>query len=70
VIKSIDSAKTQIHMLAYSFTSAPVVHALLNAKKRGVDVQIVVDYKSNVSEDRSGKAHAALSSLKNAGISY
>jgi phosphatidylserine/phosphatidylglycerophosphate/cardiolipin synthase-like enzyme len=68
VLKSINASKKSIRMLAYSFTSAPVVSALLAAKKRGVDVQIVVDYKNNVSLDKSGKARAAMSALVNAGI--
>jgi phosphatidylserine/phosphatidylglycerophosphate/cardiolipin synthase-like enzyme len=55
-------------MLAYSFTSAPVVQALLNAKKRGVDIKLVVDQKSNVSEGHSEKSRSALSSLSTAGI--
>lgn len=67
VIKVIDSARHDIHVLAYSFTSAPVVEALLRAKKRGVDVKVVADEKSNISEDKSGKARAALSALVNAG---
>jgi len=53
VAKVIDSAKSELRVLAYSFTSAPVTAALLRAKKRGVDVRAVVDHKSNVSEDRS-----------------
>lgn len=68
VIKAIDSAKTQIRMLTYSFTSAPVVAALVRAKKRNVDVALVVDYKNNISEDRSGKARAALGTVSTAGI--
>jgi phosphatidylserine/phosphatidylglycerophosphate/cardiolipin synthase-like enzyme len=68
VVKVIDSSKRELRVLAYSFTSAPVVAALLRAKKRGVDVQLVADYKNNVSEDRNGKSRAALSALANAGV--
>lgn len=68
VIKVIDSAKQSIRMLTYSFTSAPVAAALLRAKKRGVDVAMVVDAKNNLSEDRSGKARHALNAVANAGI--
>lgn len=71
IIKVINSAAREqngeILMLAYSFTSAPVVQALLNAMKQGVTVRLVADYKNNVSQDRSGKARAALSALKTAG---
>lgn len=68
VIKVINSANRDIRMLAYSFTSVPVVQALLNAKHRGVDIKLVVDQKNNESQDRSGKARAALSALSNAGV--
>jgi len=68
VVKVADSARTELRILAYSFTSAPVTAALLRAKKRGVDVRLVADEKNNVTEDRSGKARAALSALVNAGV--
>jgi phosphatidylserine/phosphatidylglycerophosphate/cardiolipin synthase-like enzyme len=67
VIKVIDSARTELRVLSYSFTSAPVTQALLRARHRGVDVKLVADQNNNTSEDRSGKARAALSSLLNAG---
>ena len=68
VIKVIDSAKSELRILSYSFTSAPITAASLRARHRGVDVRLVADQKNNVSEDRSGKARAALSALVNAGI--
>jgi len=68
VIRAIDSARTSVRLLAYSFTSAPVTEALLRAKKRGVDIALVVDHKNNLSQDRSGKARAALGALVTAGI--
>ncbi len=43
VVKVIDSAKSSIRVLAYSFTSAPIARALVAAHKRGVDVKVVVD---------------------------
>lgn len=67
VIKVLDSAKSSIRLQAYSFTSAPVVSALLRAKKRGVDVAIVVDEKSNMA-DGNAKSKSALSSLATAGV--
>jgi phosphatidylserine/phosphatidylglycerophosphate/cardiolipin synthase-like enzyme len=68
VVKVIDSARHDIRMLTYSFTSAPVTRALLRAKKRGVDVKLVADERNNEAQDRSGKARAALSALANASI--
>ncbi len=67
VVKVIDSARSEIEVLAYSFTSAPVVEALVRAKKRGVAVSLVADYKTNVSEEGKGKSRAALSTLADAG---
>ena len=68
VLKVINSATREIRVLAYGFTSADVVEALLAAKKRGVDIQVAVDHRSNVTEDQSGKARHALTALVNAGI--
>ena len=67
VLKVIGSARSEIRMMTYSLTSAPVVEALIAARRRDVDVAIVSDYKNNVAEDKSGKARAALSALVNAG---
>ena len=68
VVKVIQSAKKTIQLSAYSFTSPIVTQALINAKRRGVDVAIVVDHKGNITEDRRGKSHIALNLLANAGI--
>lgn len=46
IIKTIKDAKKTIRVAAYSFTSAPIAQALLDAKKHGIDVKIVLD-KSN-----------------------
>lgn len=67
VVKVIDSAKNSIRLAAYSFTSAPVVKALIAAKKRGVDVGVIVDYKQNVQMD-NGAGRAALNLLVKNGI--
>lgn len=68
VLKVIGSSKRQIRMLAYSLTSAPVVSALIAAKKRGVDVAVVADHRQNTGTGGGGKARAALNALVNAGI--
>ncbi|MBY0243994.1 MAG: phospholipase D family protein [Sphingobacteriaceae bacterium] len=47
VLKGINSAHKSIHVAAYSFTSKPIAEALLAASKRGVDVKVVADEKSN-----------------------
>jgi phosphatidylserine/phosphatidylglycerophosphate/cardiolipin synthase-like enzyme len=43
IIKEIDSATAEILIQAYSFTSAPIAKALLNAHKRGVKVEAILD---------------------------
>jgi len=43
IIKEIDKAKTSILVQAYSFTSAPIAKALLEAYKRGVRVEVMLD---------------------------
>ena len=48
IIEQIDNAKSEILIQAYSFTSAPIAKALVNAHKRGVHVEIILD-KSNKS---------------------
>jgi phosphatidylserine/phosphatidylglycerophosphate/cardiolipin synthase-like enzyme len=44
--KAIREARRSVHVQAYSFTSAPIAKALLEAKKRGVHVEVILD-KSN-----------------------
>ncbi len=43
VVKEINQARRQIRVMAYSFTSAPIGRALIRARRRGVDVQVVID---------------------------
>lgn len=47
----IDGAKESLFIQAYSFTSAPIAHAILEAKKRGVGVNIILD-KSQVKNNQ------------------
>jgi phosphatidylserine/phosphatidylglycerophosphate/cardiolipin synthase-like enzyme len=64
VVRAITSARSNIAVAAYSFTSPAVAKALLNARKRGVDVRVVVDENGN----RSKASIAALNLIANAGI--
>lgn len=64
VVEVIQKAEHQILLMGYSFTSPNVVRALIAAKKRGVDVQIVLDARGN--EGKSSKA--AMNLIDNAGI--
>lgn len=64
IIKAIQSAQNNIKIMAYSFTSKPVVKALISAHHQGVNIAIVAD-SSNI-KNKSGSA--ALSTLVTAGI--
>jgi phosphatidylserine/phosphatidylglycerophosphate/cardiolipin synthase-like enzyme len=52
IVGQIGKARTEILVQAYSFTSAPIAKALINAHKRGIHVEILLD-KSNKSEKYS-----------------
>lgn len=72
VVKVIDSARSEIRMMSYSFTSPTVVKALLNARHRGVDVKLVADWEGNASKNRDGsykspKSISGMSALVTAG---
>jgi phosphatidylserine/phosphatidylglycerophosphate/cardiolipin synthase-like enzyme len=46
VVGEIKAARREILMLAYSFTSHPIAEALLDAKLRGVHVDIILDHSN------------------------
>src|SRR5271157_6087975 len=52
IVNQIGNAKSEILIQAYSFTSAPIAKALVNAHKKGIHVEIILD-KSNKSEKYS-----------------
>lgn len=62
IVAAIATAKTTIKIQAYSFTSAPIAKAILDAKKRGVSVEAIVD-----KSQRSAK-YTGATFLANAGI--
>jgi phosphatidylserine/phosphatidylglycerophosphate/cardiolipin synthase-like enzyme len=62
IIKQIDQAKSEILVQAYSFTAAPIAKALLDAHKRGVHVEAILD-KSQRTE-----RYSSATFLSNAGI--
>lgn len=64
ILKVINSATHDLRLAAYSFTSPKIVQALVNAKKRGVDVRVVVDE----SGPKSKSGIAALNLLAGAHI--
>jgi phosphatidylserine/phosphatidylglycerophosphate/cardiolipin synthase-like enzyme len=42
-INALDHATNNVLVQAYSFTSAPIANALVDAHKRGVNVQVILD---------------------------
>ncbi|ORM81703.1 conjugal transfer protein [Pantoea deleyi] len=64
VLRTLDDAQQSIRLMGYSFTSPEVVKSLVAAKRRGVDVRVVVDEKGN----RNKASQAAMNVVVNAGI--
>jgi phosphatidylserine/phosphatidylglycerophosphate/cardiolipin synthase-like enzyme len=65
VVKTLNQAKKSILVQAYSFTSAPIAKALVDAHKRGVQIQVILD-KSQKTEKYSSAdfvAHAGIKTL-------
>src|SRR2546426_2008796 len=62
VVREVNAATQQILVQAYTFTSAPIAKALVEAHKRGVKILTVLD-KSNQTEK-----YSAATFLANAGI--
>jgi phosphatidylserine/phosphatidylglycerophosphate/cardiolipin synthase-like enzyme len=62
VQKAIRSAKTEILVAAYAFTSKPIAQALVEASRSGVRVMVIADEKSN------GGRYTATTFLANQGI--
>lgn len=64
VMSVIGSAKHEIRMLGYAFTSRDIARALIAAKQRGVDVQVVLD----AGENSNRASWTALNLIATAGI--
>lgn len=62
IVREISNAKSEVLIQAYSFTSVPIAKAIVQAKKRGVKIEAVLD-----KSQRTGK-YAAATFLANAGI--
>jgi phosphatidylserine/phosphatidylglycerophosphate/cardiolipin synthase-like enzyme len=52
IVNAIGEARTSVLVQAYSFTSAPIAKALLEARRRGLQVQVILD-KSQRTENYS-----------------
>ena len=55
IVNIINAARKQILVQAYSFTSMPIAKALVDAKRRGVDVKIILD-KSQIKKHNLDQA--------------
>lgn len=64
VLNVIDSAKSSIRMIGYNFTAKDIAQALISARKRGVDVKVVLDHKEN----QNRYSQAVMNLLVNANI--
>lgn len=67
VLKTIETAQQDIRLMGYSFTSPEVVRSLIAAKRRGVDVRVVLDQKANTGKNNNA-SRAAMNLLAGAGI--
>src|SRR5712692_8882164 len=65
VLRTINGARTTIRIQMYSLTLQEIVSALVKAKRRGVDVRVIVD-RSQLHEDRSDRFRVA--SLTSSGV--
>lgn len=55
IVDEINHAKKSLYVQAYSFTSAPIAKAIVDAKRRGVDVKVILD-KSQIKNNRYSSA--------------
>lgn len=62
VVKTIDSARTEIRLAAYSFTSKPIASALARARLRNVDVRVAIDKR------RTSERGSVVGRLRKAGV--
>ena len=63
IVKELNKAKSSILVQAYSFTSAPIAKVLLNAHKRGVKVEVILD-----KNQRTRQSFVLLEFILNEGI--
>jgi len=62
VVDQLNGAKKQVLVQAYSFTSAPIARALVDAKHKGVDVQVILD------KSQRGERYTSATFLANEGV--
>lgn len=52
IVAAIERARREIKVEAYGFTSPPILDALVKARRRGLDVQVILD-RTNASRGRN-----------------
>ena len=62
IIRELNKAKSTVLVQAYSFTSAPIAKALLNAHKRGVKIEVIFD------KSQKAQKYSSATFLYNQGI--
>jgi phosphatidylserine/phosphatidylglycerophosphate/cardiolipin synthase-like enzyme len=62
VVHTINGAQSELLVAAYTFTSKPIASALIEAQRRGINVQVVLD------QSQLGGQYSAARFLANAGI--
>jgi phosphatidylserine/phosphatidylglycerophosphate/cardiolipin synthase-like enzyme len=62
VVNALDQATNSVLVQAYSFTSAPIAKALVDAHRRGVQVQVILDHSQRTEK------YSEADFLKNNGI--
>jgi phosphatidylserine/phosphatidylglycerophosphate/cardiolipin synthase-like enzyme len=65
VVDALNAAKATVLVQAYSFTSAPIAKALVDAHARGVGVQVILDRRETGTKYSSADfvAHAGIATL-------
>jgi phosphatidylserine/phosphatidylglycerophosphate/cardiolipin synthase-like enzyme len=54
IVKDIDKASSEILVQAYSFTNKDIAKALVDAKKRGIHVEIILDKSNRTAKYNAG----------------
>ena len=62
MVKELGKAKSTVLVQAYSFTSAPIAKALVDAHKRGVKVEVILD------KSQKGEKYTSADFVLHAGI--
>lgn len=62
VVENLNQAKSNILVQAYSFTSAPIAKALVEAHRRGINVQVILD------KSQQSQRYSSADFVRNAGI--